>query len=68
MKLLDLLRAHWNILGLDAPKFAWIAAVGLLVTPCTRAEVEAMENRRLASMKDVQAGLTQAFSQYQNLV
>jgi len=33
MTLLDLLRAHWNIWGLDAPKFAWIAAVGLLVVP-----------------------------------
>jgi hypothetical protein len=33
MTLLDLLRAHWNIWGLDAPKFAWIAAVGLLVFP-----------------------------------
>src|SRR5207253_6977176 len=29
----DLLRAHWNIWGLDAPKFAWIAAVGLLLAP-----------------------------------
>lgn len=33
MMLLDLLRAHWNIWGLDAPKFAWIAAAGLLVAP-----------------------------------
>jgi len=33
MTLLDLLRAHWNIWGLDAPKFAWVAAVGLLVIP-----------------------------------
>jgi hypothetical protein len=33
MKLLDLLRAHWSIGGLDAPKFAWIAAAGLLVIP-----------------------------------
>ena len=33
MMLLDLLRAHWNIWGLDAPKFAWLAAVGLLVVP-----------------------------------
>ncbi len=33
MTLLDLLRAHWNIWGLDAPKFAWIAAVGLLLVP-----------------------------------
>ncbi len=31
--LLDLLRAHWNIWGLDAPKFAWLAALGLLVIP-----------------------------------
>jgi hypothetical protein len=30
---LDLLRAHWSIGGLDAPKFAWFAAVGLLVVP-----------------------------------
>lgn len=30
-------------------------------TPCTRAEVEASENRRLESMKDVQAGLMDAF-------
>lgn len=33
MTLLDLLRAHWNIWGLDAPKFAWLAAAGLLVFP-----------------------------------
>ena len=33
MTLLDLLRAHWNIWGLDAPKFAWLAAVGLLTVP-----------------------------------
>lgn len=33
MMLLDLLRAHWNIWGLDAPKFAWLAALGLLVVP-----------------------------------
>ena len=33
MKLLDLLRAHWNIWGLDAPRFAWIAAAFLLVVP-----------------------------------
>jgi hypothetical protein len=33
MKLLDLLRAHWSIGGLDAPKFAWIAAAGLLLLP-----------------------------------
>ena len=33
MMLLDLLRAHWNIWGLDAPKFAWLASVGLLVVP-----------------------------------
>jgi hypothetical protein len=33
MTLLDLLRAHWNIWGLDAPKFAWLAAIGLLVVP-----------------------------------
>jgi molybdopterin-binding protein len=33
MTLLDLLRAHWNIWGLDAPKFAWLAAVGLLIVP-----------------------------------
>jgi hypothetical protein len=33
MMLLDLLRAHWNIWGLDAPKFAWLAAAGLLVVP-----------------------------------
>ncbi len=33
MTLLDLLRAHWNIWGLDAPKFAWLASVGLLVVP-----------------------------------
>lgn len=33
MRLLDLLRAHWNIWGLDAPKFAWIAAAFLLVIP-----------------------------------
>jgi hypothetical protein len=33
MTLLDLLRAHWNIWGLDAPKFAWIAAGGLLLAP-----------------------------------
>ena len=33
MMLLDLLRAHWNIWGLDAPKFAWLAAIGLLVVP-----------------------------------
>jgi hypothetical protein len=33
MILLDLLRAHWNIWGLDAPKFAWIAAGALLLAP-----------------------------------
>src|SRR5579864_1742103 len=33
MMLLDLLRAHWNIWGLDAPKFAWLASIGLLVVP-----------------------------------
>jgi hypothetical protein len=33
MKFLDLLRAHWNIWGLDAPKFAWLAAAGLLLLP-----------------------------------
>ena len=33
MTLLDLLRAHWNIWGLDAPKFAWLAAIGLLAVP-----------------------------------
>jgi len=33
MMLLDLLRAHWNVWGLDAPKFAWIAAFGLLLAP-----------------------------------
>jgi hypothetical protein len=33
MTLLDLLRAHWNIWGLDAPKFAWLAALGLLIVP-----------------------------------
>jgi methyl-accepting chemotaxis protein len=33
MTLLDLLRAHWNIWGLDAPKFAWLAAAGLLLFP-----------------------------------
>lgn len=33
MMLLDLLRAHWNIWGLDAPKFAWLASLGLLVAP-----------------------------------
>jgi hypothetical protein len=33
MTLLDLLRAHWNIWGLDAPKFAWLAAIGLVVVP-----------------------------------
>jgi len=33
MKLLDLLRAHWNIWGLDAPRFAWIAAAFLLGLP-----------------------------------
>ena len=33
MTLLDLLRAHWNIWGLDAPKFAWLAAAGLVVVP-----------------------------------
>lgn len=33
MTLLDLLRAHWNIWGLDAPKFAWLASIGLLVIP-----------------------------------
>ncbi len=33
MTLLDLLRAHWNIWGLDAPKFAWLASIGLLVVP-----------------------------------
>src|SRR5579862_7286186 len=30
---LDLLRAHWSIWGLDAPKFAWIAAALLLLGP-----------------------------------
>jgi hypothetical protein len=34
MTLLDLLRAHWNIWGLDAPKFAWMAAIALLAIPC----------------------------------
>jgi hypothetical protein len=33
MTFLDLLRAHWSIGGLDAPKFAWIAAAGLLLAP-----------------------------------
>lgn len=33
MKPLDLLRAHWSIWGLDAPKFAWIAAAFLLIVP-----------------------------------
>jgi hypothetical protein len=33
MKPLDLLRAHWSIWGLDAPKFAWIAAAFLLMAP-----------------------------------
>src|SRR5690242_6397695 len=33
MTILDLLRAHWNIWGLDAPKFAWIAAIALLAIP-----------------------------------
>jgi len=33
MKPLDLLRAHWSIWGLDAPKFAWIAAAFLLIAP-----------------------------------
>lgn len=33
MKLLDLLRAHWSLWGLDAPKFAWIAAAFLLFAP-----------------------------------
>ena len=33
MTLLDLLRAHWNIWGLDAPKFAWLAAMGLVAVP-----------------------------------
>lgn len=32
-------------------------------TPCTRAEVEASEGRRLESMKDVQAGLARLFKQ-----
>lgn len=31
MTLLDLLKAKWTIYGLDAPTFAWLAAVGLLV-------------------------------------
>jgi methyl-accepting chemotaxis protein len=35
MTLLDLLRAHWNIWGLDAPKFAWLAAIGLVAVPLT---------------------------------
>jgi molybdopterin-binding protein len=34
MTVLDLLRAHWNLWGLDAPKFAWIAAIALLAIPC----------------------------------
>jgi flagellar biosynthesis chaperone FliJ len=29
--LLDLLKAKWTIYGLDAPAFAWLAALGLLV-------------------------------------
>jgi hypothetical protein len=33
MMLLDLLRAHWNIGGLDAPKFAWLAAAALILIP-----------------------------------
>jgi len=33
----------------------------LAESPCTRAEVEASENRRLETMKDVQAGLVNAF-------
>jgi hypothetical protein len=35
MTILDLLRAHWNIWGLDAPKFAWLAAIGLVAVPLT---------------------------------
>jgi hypothetical protein len=30
---LDLLKAHWTLWGLTAPKFAWIAAIGLLILP-----------------------------------
>jgi hypothetical protein len=33
MKFLDLLKAHWTIGGLTAPKFAWCAAVVLIVAP-----------------------------------
>jgi hypothetical protein len=33
MTLLDLLRAHWTIWGLDAPKFAWLAAFGVSIIP-----------------------------------
>jgi hypothetical protein len=33
VKPLDLLRAHWRIWGLDAPRFAWLAAAGLLILP-----------------------------------
>ena len=33
MTLLDLLKAKWTLFGLDAPIFAWLAAVGLLA--CT---------------------------------
>jgi hypothetical protein len=33
MTFLDLLRAHWDIWGLDAPKFAWLASAVLLLVP-----------------------------------
>jgi hypothetical protein len=33
MKLLDLIRAHWNIWGLDDPTFGRIPAIGLLFVP-----------------------------------
>ena len=31
MTLIELLKLKWPIYGLDAPRFAWIAAAGLLV-------------------------------------
>ena len=33
MSFLDLLKAHWTIGGLTAPKFAWCAAIVLIVAP-----------------------------------
>src|SRR5580704_7997117 len=33
MAVLDLLKATWTFWGLTAPRFAWVAAIGLLILP-----------------------------------